>query len=276
MRLRFFNRPVIPGISLVVVVFVFLFGMFGSRPCFAQKRYMLNQKEAMQFKAAKQLYQKGQQLFIKKNFKKAEKSFLACLKKFPKFSRADYYLSQVYYDRGDISRARDHILKAKENYKFVAELDVATQLEYLKMLREQKRNLQNEIMDMKDSASSSTTSAVKSRELQSRIASHENSIKKIDDRLKAPLVEAKGIPAGYYYVHGNIFFKSKKYKEALEQYLKAVELNPQHGSAYNNIANLFYMGKRYQKALYYLSKAESCGFKVNPKFKEAIQRALSN
>jgi hypothetical protein len=58
--------------------------------------------------------------------------------------------------------------------------------------------------------------------------------------------------------------------------MKAVEINPQHGSAFNNIANLFYMGKKYQQALYYLSKAEACGIKVNPKFREAIQRALNN
>jgi tetratricopeptide (TPR) repeat protein len=237
---------------------------------------MLNQKDALQFKAAKQLYNKGQQLFLKKSFKKAEKSFLECLKKFPKFSRADYYLSQIYYDRGDLLKALDNIRKAKENYKFVAELDVATQLEYLSMLREQKRNLEAELRDMQDIATRGGMTTSKSRELEARMVSHKNSIRKIDDRLKVPLVEAKGIPAGYYYVHGNILFKLKKFKEALDMYFKTVEIDPQHGSAYNNIANLFYMGRKYQQALFYLSKAEGCGIKVNPKFREAIEQKLNN
>lgn len=265
------KRSVTAAVSLVTTAFLFL---FSSQFIFAQKRFMMDQKDSLQFKAAKQLFQKGQQLFLKKNFKKAEKSFLECLKKFPKFSRADYYLSQIYYDRSDYANALSHIRNAKENYAFTADLDVATQLEYLDMLREQKRNLENELLDMKQMASGTAKGPGQRSELDAKIASHENSIKKIDDRLKTPLVEAKGTPAEYYYVHGNILFKLKNYKEALAQYLKTVEINPRHGSANNNLANLYYMGKRYKQALYYLTKAEGCGFDVNPKFKEAIQQKL--
>lgn len=277
MRLRPINRSVLPGLTLpVVVIFILCFccNFFS----FAQNRYILDQKEALQLKVAKQIFQKGQQLFLKKNFNKAENSFKECLKKFPKFSRAYYYLSQIYYDRDDLAKALEHIQKAKESYKFVAELDVATQLQYFELLREQKMNLENEIQEM-ESMQRTSYNTVKNKaqqsEVSSRIASHRNSIKKIEDRLKTPIVEAKETPAEYCYVHGNILFKLKKYQEALDQYLKTVEIYPGHGSAYNNLANLYYMGKRYKQALYYLAKAEGCGFNVNPKFRDAIQRALS-
>ena len=44
--------------------------------------------------------------------------------------------------------------------------------------------------------------------------------------------------------------------------------------AHINLANLYYMAKQYQKARDHLSKAEENGAEVNPKFKQAILKAL--
>jgi tetratricopeptide (TPR) repeat protein len=81
--------------------------------------------------------------------------------------------------------------------------------------------------------------------------------------------------ADYYYLHGNLLFKKKACQEALDQYLKAVEIDPKHGNSYNNIANLYYLGKQYDKAEEYLDKAEANGAKVNPAFKQALAKALN-
>ena len=96
----------------------------------------------------------------------------------------------------------------------------------------------------------------------------------INDRLKTPIATVSEMPADYYYVHGNILFKLKKYNESFKQYMETVRANPNHGNAYNNLANLNFMAKRYEKASYYFEKAESCGAKVNPKFKKAILKAM--
>jgi tetratricopeptide (TPR) repeat protein len=82
------------------------------------------------------------------------------------------------------------------------------------------------------------------------------------------------IPADYFYLHGNIFFKIKRYKEAHEQYQEAIKINPKHGNAYNNLANLYYIAKQYQKALDCLNLAEAHGAKINPEFKKAILKAI--
>ena len=57
--------------------------------------------------------------------------------------------------------------------------------------------------------------------------------------------------------------------------MKAVEVDPKHGNSYNNIANLYYMGKQYDKAQEYLDKAEANGAKINPAFKQALAKALN-
>jgi len=55
-----------------------------------------------------------------------------------------------------------------------------------------------------------------------------------------------------------------------------VRINPKHGDAYNNLASLYYMVKKYSQAMEYLKLAEENGAQVNPKFKEALQKAIGN
>jgi glyoxylase-like metal-dependent hydrolase (beta-lactamase superfamily II) len=82
------------------------------------------------------------------------------------------------------------------------------------------------------------------------------------------------IPANYYYHHGNIFFRLKDYENARQQYLAAIQINPRHGEAYNNLANLYYMSGRYDDALDCLNQSISSGAKVNEKLSAAIFAAL--
>ena len=268
------SRAAARHIRLVLIVFV-LSLVFGGYFSFGQKRHMLDQNEAHKFKLAKQLYQKGQQLFIKEKFRKAGEAFNDCIEKFSRFADAHYYLGQIYYKYGSFLQALEHIEKAKKNYKFMADLGVSTQLEYMGELRKQKQDLEEQIRDLKQALSTGNyTVETGQKEIQARIAANENTLTKIDYRIKAPVPSVAVIPADYYYVHGNILFKLKKYKESLDQYLEAVNVNPKHGNAYVNIANLNYMARKYQKALYYLEKADSSGAKVNPEFRAAIYKAI--
>jgi tetratricopeptide (TPR) repeat protein len=59
-------------------------------------------------------------------------------------------------------------------------------------------------------------------------------------------------------------YKLKKFEESQKQYLLAIKINPGHGDAYNNLANLYYLAKQYQKALDCLNRAEANGVKTNP------------
>lgn len=260
---------------LVLIVFAFL---FGGNLTFAQKRYMMNENEAQDFKIAKGLYQKGEQLFKKGNYNKAEKTFNECLDKFPKYANADYFLGRIYYQQKDYLRALEHMEKAKENYQFIADLGVSTQLEYMEKLRQQKHQVEEDIRTLKQQmtggSSSSRTNPRANTQAESQIASLEKTRDMINDRLRAPVPEKAEPPADFFYVHGNILFKLKKYKEAFDQYHEAVRINPGHGNAYVNLANMYFMAKKYQKALFYLEKAESCGAAVNPEFRKALYKAM--
>jgi len=65
-------------------------------------------------------------------------------------------------------------------------------------------------------------------------------------------------------------------RQSLLQYLETIKRNPQYGNAYNNIAFLYYIEGKYEKALEYLEMAEKKGIKINSEFKRAILKAIND
>ncbi len=268
------------SISVVLIVF---FLLIGGHFLSGQKRFMLNQRDALKFKMAKQHLQKGQALLNKKKYKKAEKALKKCIELFPKFSHAYYYLSQIFYKKANYQQALDYINNARENYKFIADYWVNAQLEHKEQLGEEKSKLKELIMDLENNLAQLnfryTNAEAKEaaiRMLQHRIDTAKNTIIKIDDRLREPLPSVSEMPAEYHYLYGNILFKFKRYGDSFNSYLEAVRIHPCYVDALNNLANLKFMARKYKDALSYLEKAEKCSGKVNQKFKEAILKAMGN
>ncbi|MCP4216571.1 MAG: tetratricopeptide repeat protein [bacterium] len=240
----------------------------------AQKRFMMNENEEKKFKLAKNLYYKGEQLFKKDKLKKAEKAFTDCLEKFPKYSNASFFLSQIHYKANRFEEAMQHIRTAKDNFSFMAKLGASTQLQYMEMLRENETELNEHVMKIKDAMAKMSAGSSGYQEWESELNRYQGSLNQVREKMRNPVIKTAQTPAEYYYLHGNICVKIKKLNDAYAQYMKTIEIDPKHGNAYVNLANLHYNIKKYQKALEYLNKAEKCGTPVNAGFKAAIQKGL--
>ncbi|MDQ1351187.1 MAG: hypothetical protein QG657_1489 [Acidobacteriota bacterium] len=249
------SRSAIPLLLLVFFLFI------GIEYAFCQEAFKMDENTFQKFKLAKRMFEKGQDLFLKEKYDKAEEALLECLESFPNYSQTDYFLSQIYYQKGDFEKALNHINKAKANYKFMADLLVASQQKYLDELRIEKQNLQNALPTITN---------------KEQIEKTKTKIEIINSRMTEPLPLVSEMSADYCYFNGNIFMKLKKFNEAHANYIEALKLNPLHGNASNNLASLYFMIKKYQKALDYLTQAEANGVKINPEFKKAILKALGN
>jgi tetratricopeptide (TPR) repeat protein len=268
-------KILMPVVSMVLALLI------GSNGNFAQERHVFNQDDFDKFELAQRLCYKGEQLFNKGKYKKAEKVFADCLKKFPEYANADYYLGRICYERKDYASALKHIENARNNFKTISDLNVSFYLQYLEKLREQQAEAEEYLMQLKESLASfpavvesSSEQGKRKRNTEDEISRAESNINLIKTRLAKPVPEALEMPVDYYYVHGNILFRLKKYKEALARYHQTVKKDPKHGNAYNNLANLYFMAKQYKRALFYLEKAESAGVNVNEKFRSAILKAM--
>ncbi|MDQ1352908.1 MAG: hypothetical protein QG657_3214 [Acidobacteriota bacterium] len=249
----------------------------------AQQRFTMEEGETTKFKMARQLYERGKQLLAEESFDRAEKSFKDCLEIFPKFSYAGYYLAQLYYHKKDYVTALAMVEKAKEDYDYISNYWVKYQLQYLEILRQQKMDLEEKIRDIKDiiatknfKSRSPDMQMAEQKDLEGQQSRAELDLRDAEERIKNTIPTAPEMAASFYFLHGNILFKLKKYNSAYAQYLEAVRINPSFGNAYTNLANLNFMGRRYKEALSYLEKAEKCGAVVNPKFKKDILMALGD
>lgn len=271
------KRNILIKYPVVLIVFTLLLGS----TAWGQQRYMLNDAKSNKFKMAKKLFDKGKLLLSEKKLDRAERAFKGCLELFPEYSHSAYHLGQIYYKRKSYKKALDYIELAKKHYDYIATFGVNSQLEYFASLREQKYNLDREVVDMQQRldrkdfrGKGEVDSYPEIVELKTKIAHGKETLRRIDELLRAPQPVKAGVPADYFYLHGNVFFKMKKYQEAYIQYLEAVKVEPCYVDAYKNLANLNFIGRRYNEALLYIEKAEKCGSEVDGNLKKIVLKAL--
>lgn len=79
--------------------------------------------------------------------------------------------------------------------------------------------------------------------------------------------------AQLYYNRGNAYTKKGSYDEAILDYTRAVELKSDFTDAYNNRAVAYYYKKEYDKARGDVKKVEQLGGKCPSSFLEALKEA---
>ena len=256
-----------------ILVFLCAASVLLAQEDYTRDEYQFRQK----YKIANAFYEKGKENFLKGKDDKAEEELKKALETLPEHADASFFMAQIASKKGNFEEALEYITTAKENYKFIMKMKMNTEQQYMLQLQEQRQKAQEYILQLKE-ALSHTTDVQEQEQLRNSISKKESEISIIDGRLRKPvpeMKEAEAIPADYSYIHGNILFKMKKYEDAFKQYEETIRLNPSHGNAYNNLANLYYMAKQYQKSLDYLNMAEEHGATVNPKFREAVRKALA-
>jgi tetratricopeptide (TPR) repeat protein len=102
-----------------------------------------------------------------------------------------------------------------------------------------------------------------------KFTSAENADKAIDNYSKAIKIDPKFVKA--YNNRGIAYVWKKKYDLALADFNKAITLDPKNGRAYNNRAIVYsYIGET-DKALQDLHKAQGLGIEVNQDFLKKIE-----
>ena len=262
------------GKNVLTLIFLSMFILsLGVLFCFGQKDYTREEKLMFQrFKIANRYFEDGKKYFLKEEYKKAEKELKKCMEKMPEHSGACFFLSQISDKKGNLDQALEQIEKAKENFVKMSKIKTNIEQLYILELQEQKREKEQRMIVLREQLPNVPVD--KRNKVAGEIGSLEADIGLINSKLSKPIPTEEEMPADYFYLHGNIFFKLRKLEEAYDQYQEAIRINPHYGEAYNNLANLYYMSKQYQKALDCLNQAETNGAEVNPAFKKAVLKAL--
>jgi len=235
--------------------------------------YMEEKKLYEKYRMSVKHFEAGKELYNKQSFKAAEKKFKKCLEVFPRHAQANFYLAHIMYQKSDLESALSHIESAEKNSEFMHRMYAVGYEDYTSRLRAQRDEIRNRIQQYE-------AQLLKVRQEQDRInieaqiSQLQSELGTVTSRLAEPLPEEGKIPADYFYLHGNIFFKMKKFQDAHDQYVEALKIDPRHKNATNNLVNLYFMAKQYQKAKELMEQAESRGVEIHPKLKEAILKAI--
>ena len=151
----------------------------------------------------------------------------------PRFSEAYFKLGYAYYQLRDYDRAIEYYEKANQSSSTtLSNMALAYYMkgEHGEALRMLRKSLQ---IDPYNSTARSNLPLV------------ENAF---NNQLNSMKSEASDDPQHYYDL-GNLFVDTQNYRDALEQYQKAVELSPEFVAAIINVGNCYYMLQDYDEAV---------------------------
>jgi len=264
--------------SKIVVVRCVICAFFVGILSFGQEDFTKEERLLFQrFQSLNKNFEKAVVYYNKGDVRKSKKEFEKILEQMPQYADARFYMGQIAYKEGDMKTALSLIVKAKEDYAFVTKMKVGMVQMLEPKLREQREALLTKLGELEiklPSESASNSEAVTETQTDREMEKVKQEIERIDKRLNQPIPTEEDLPADYFYIHGNIYFKMKKFQEAHDQYQETIRINPKYGRAYNNLAALYFQVKQYQKALDYISQAEANGATVNPDLKKAVLKAL--
>jgi pentatricopeptide repeat protein len=241
---------------------------------YAQKGFYMEEKRLYEkYKMSVKHFEEGKALYNKEKYKKAEKKFKDCLEVFPQHAQANFYLAHLFYQASDLENALRHIEEAKKNFEFMNKMYIIGYEDYNSQLRAQRDDIRDRIQQYQDQLQRATSEQDR-QSISTSISQLQTELGTVNSRLAEPLPEEKKAPADYFYLQGNIYFKMKKLQEAHDQYVECIKQDPRHEKAYNNLINIYFMAKQYQKAMELVEQADSTGVSINPKLKEAIRQAL--
>jgi tetratricopeptide (TPR) repeat protein len=236
----------------------------------AQSEYQnVDAQLVRRYRDAEVSYGKARALFDKKDFQGARKELGVCLGFIPAHANAHLLMAKLLYTEKDYAQALTEVERAEPTTRRRRRSWPGWTRTGCPELRRRAKETADSIATLRQRQGSQV-----SAELQQQIIAEEARKQEIDRILNAQRPDPKGIPAEYFFFHGNVLLRLKRPAEAVTQYEEALKINPAYGEAANNLAALHYSARQYEKAREAATKAEGNGVVVNPELKKAIESAL--
>jgi tetratricopeptide (TPR) repeat protein len=94
----------------------------------------------------------------------------------------------------------------------------------------------------------------------------------LEQQQEKDAISAVGVPAELSVALGSAYFRLKRLEDAEREYRAAITAGDQTGAAHNNVAVIYMMTERYAEAQQSVQWAEDAGFRVDPRFKEDLEK----
>jgi hydroxyacylglutathione hydrolase len=218
--------------------------------------------------AAERHFRDGLTAFNAGHSAAAAAAFEKCLRQMPRHAFAQYYLANLFYVDKDFRRSLDQMEQALANLAFMRALN-----DYG---AKRKSWAFDSYSQMLASEWDNTGSCRTRREIESLARELADTKSKLELQAADREAAASRQKAHFVYFLGNIYFQLRRLPEAVQKYREAIELDPRHAGAYNNIAAISYMAGDINGASDCLERAGREGLEdnLNLKLQFLVQEAL--
>jgi len=216
---------------------------------------------------AREHFRLGIEKLTEESWDEAEREFSTAVELDPLLAMAYYGLGQARMSGRRYPEAVQAFLDCRETHKKLIGLQQSNSA-----LADQRR--EEEIRELKESIRLIKSGTVKTASAQNTILNLESRLRQLENE-RSRGGTAPVAPAEVSLALGSAYFRSGNFEGAEREYREAVRVNPKLGEAHNNLAVICLIAGRLEEAQSEMNAAEELGFRVNPRFKEDLERAVA-
>jgi len=215
---------------------------------------------------ASQHFRAGMQALSSEKWDRAEAEFKAAIKIDPLYDAAFYGLGQVHMIRREYDLAIRAYMDSRSAFLASAEARATNKVTTDRRIRDQIQALQDYIRNLERAGPRRNPNLVADLQRQ-RVR-----IRQLEAQLTLAAGSMPEVPAGVSLALGSAFFRTDNFAEAEREYLEAIRVDSAFGEAHNNLAVVYMLTGRLDKAEQEIALAERAGFRVSPDLKADLKK----
>jgi tetratricopeptide (TPR) repeat protein len=217
---------------------------------------------AQELKEAREHYQKGQTLMIEEDFGEAAAEFRMATRLDPDYTLAYYSLGQANMALGRYDEAVAAYEGCRDTIEARSKLDVQQRGEARQASADELLDIEAAILRWGGPEAPPNTQLMRLQERK----------RLLEQQQEKDSINVVAVPAELSIALGSAYFRLRRLEDAEREYLAAIAAGDQTGAAHNNIAVIYMMTERYDEAKTSVQWAEEAGFRVDPRFKEDLEK----
>ena len=211
-------------------------------------------------------FRAGMQQLGAERWDRAESEFKAAIKIDPLYDAAFYGLGQVYMITKRYPDALRAYQDSRSAFKAAAEAGATNKVATDRRIRDQIQAIQDYVHQLERAGS------VRNPSLNADLQRQRQRIRQLQAQLTLAAGSMPEVPAGLSLALGSAWFRMGNFAEAEREYLEAVRVDPSFGEAHNNLAVVFMLTGKLDRAEQEIALAEQAGFKVSADLKADLKK----
>jgi tetratricopeptide (TPR) repeat protein len=217
---------------------------------------------------AREHFRLGVEKLAEESWDEAEREFSAAVELDPLLAMAYYGLGQARMSGRRYPEAIQAFSDCRETHKKLIGLQQSNS-----SLADQRR--EEEIRELKESIRLVQSGTVKTASAQNTVLNLESRLRQLENERSRGGAATLEVPAEVSLALGSAYFRSGDLEGAEREYREAIRVNSKLGEAHNNLAVVCMLTGKLDEAQIETKAAEASGFRVNPRFKEDLERAVA-